>query len=98
MTTRSTRLDVRRGFTLIELLVVVAIIALLIAILLPSLGRARERAKMVACGSNVRQMSMMYKMYITDIGSKGIYYARGNVAVAPEQYAITEWMGGLRPY
>jgi len=54
------------GFTLIELLVVVAIIALLIAILLPSLGRAREKAKSVACLSNLKSLGLAAYMYQND--------------------------------
>ncbi len=57
---------VRRGFTLIELLVVVAIIALLISILLPSLQRAREQAKLVKCSSNLRQVLMSAMNYASD--------------------------------
>lgn len=51
------------GFTLIELLVVVAIIAILMAILMPSLGKARQQAKLVACAANLRGMMMGTSVY-----------------------------------
>lgn len=55
-----------RGFTLIELLVVVSIIALLIAILLPSLGRARENARTTVCATHMRQIAMGNLLYTND--------------------------------
>jgi prepilin-type N-terminal cleavage/methylation domain-containing protein len=56
----------RSGFTLIELLVVVAIIAVLVAILLPALNAARENAKQVSCLSNLKQLGTAMAMYVSD--------------------------------
>ena len=55
-----------KGFTLIELLVVIAIIALLVAILLPSLGRARELAKQAVCQSNLNSIGKAMMLYKGD--------------------------------
>lgn len=53
----------RGGFTLVELLVVVAIIALLVSILLPTLGRAKEQARIVSCMSNLRSLGLGFAFY-----------------------------------
>jgi prepilin-type N-terminal cleavage/methylation domain-containing protein/prepilin-type processing-associated H-X9-DG protein len=63
-----------RGFSLVELLVVIGIIALLIAILMPSLTKARRSAQAIACASNLRQISTALQAYLNN--SRGMIFWR----------------------
>jgi prepilin-type N-terminal cleavage/methylation domain-containing protein/prepilin-type processing-associated H-X9-DG protein len=69
-----------KGFTLIELLVVVAIIALLISILLPSLNQAREQAKRVKCGANLRSIGQAYQTVWTENNGFNPMHDDGNAS------------------
>lgn len=79
----------QRAFTLIELLVVVAIIALLIAVLIPSLARARERSKRAVCFSNLRQIAIGMRSYAHEYEDR-VPLVFGN----SKQYNQDFWYGG----
>ena len=80
----------RSAFTLIELLVVVAILALLIAILLPSLGRAREKAKAVVCSSNLRQMGLAMVLYYQQ--NNNIFPTVGGTNGSAQAATTSDWL------
>lgn len=70
------------GFTLIELLVVIGIIAMLIAILLPVLGKARAQAQFVQCKSNIRSQLQAHMNYSVDNkGAKPPLWRKGNTSI-----------------
>lgn len=88
----------RRGFTLIELLVVIAIIAVLAALLLPALTRAKAKATAVQCMSNYRQLQLGWLMYAQDNNeSLTLNIWQDEAAHVPNKNWLAGWLDPIAP-
>src|ERR1043166_2646149 len=81
--------QVPRAFTLIELLVVIAIIAILAAMLLPALSKAKLKTQGVYCMNNHRQLALAWRMYAEDNRDVLVF------ATADPTYAAYSWVQGV---
>lgn len=84
----------KKAFTLIELLVVIAIIALLLAILIPSLGKAKDAARDIVCRSNLRQWGIIWNLYTNDYDGKWSYWK----APPGDWWHRGHWIRPMRTY
>jgi prepilin-type N-terminal cleavage/methylation domain-containing protein/prepilin-type processing-associated H-X9-DG protein len=91
---RSDTMDKKaRGFTLIELLVVIAIIAILMAILMPTLNRAREQGRRAVCLANLKQLTLAWLMYADENDGNIISGDAGDTMVRNGSGGMPPWIG-----
>jgi prepilin-type N-terminal cleavage/methylation domain-containing protein/prepilin-type processing-associated H-X9-DG protein len=88
----------KTGFTLIELLVVIAIIAILAAMLLPGLSRARQSAQRVRCASNLHQIGVALKLYVDDFQKFPCFGGPDLLLNVPAPGRSSYWDAKLLPY
>jgi prepilin-type N-terminal cleavage/methylation domain len=90
------RLCRRSAFTLIELLTVIAIIGILAAILIPTVGRVRSKARTAQCVSNLRQIGLACLLYADD--HKGLLPVHGGSSLTPTSEKNWNWNRKITPY
>src|SRR5262245_27519806 len=87
----------KQGFTLTELLVVIGLVSMLVALLMPVLGKARKAAQAAACLSNLRQLGAAWHMYNGENKGRMLDYMVSPPA-APEVIWRSYWLGAFENY